>query len=314
MIFAASVAWAAAASVALLTVPLWRTGDGPDSRPGSSSPVTAEQSSEGHELDGGEGVFKDRMETALLADAVHRLSLLLHSDPTASAKVLAEACAESSEERAAAGGPAPSPGGTFTLRPRALRMQGACDAGSDDACVSLAHMYRDGSYAAGNEQAARALLREACRAGLPNACGELGAMFAEGEGGPRNLTSAIRLLNEGCEREKAECWALGRALLQPGKTYDPVKATVALKKGCSGRSAPSCATLAELFLNGTGVEKNVTEGMAWLEAACELGQSESCSQLAGFLSEGKGVERDQARAKLLYAKACALGLYADCSR
>ena len=61
------------------------------------------------------------------------------------------------------------------------------------------------------------------------------------------------------------------------------------------------------YLEGLGVEKNLSKALYWTERAAEHGDRDGQYNLAWFYEEGIGMEKDIGKAKSWYEKAAAQG-------
>jgi hypothetical protein len=65
-----------------------------------------------------------------------------------------------------------------------------------------------------------------------------------------------------------------------------------------------CATLANVYINGLGADKDMGKAIELLEKSCDADSMQGCGALGYILSEGKGVDPDIDRGKKLLDKAC----------
>jgi TPR repeat protein len=63
-------------------------------------------------------------------------------------------------------------------------------------------------------------------------------------------------------------------------------AFAALQKACGMGPEQSCRRLAEAYLTGAGVARDVTRGVALLKDACTSGEARSCRSLGAFYRDG----------------------------
>jgi hypothetical protein len=93
---------------------------------------------------------------------------------------------------------------------------------------------------------------------------------------------------------------------------DPVRATTALDKGCSGGDARSCAQLAKAYETGSAGKIDAALAANIREKACSAGDGKSCRRLAAALDSGDDAA-DQKRAAELWRKGCIGGDATSCS-
>lgn len=79
-----------------------------------------------------------------------------------------------------------------------------------------------------------------------------------------------------------------------------------LRRGCAKKSGGACRALAEAYLDGRGVPKNVAEGTRYLEQACTYRQGSACTRLARLLQSDDRSARDSARIRDLFERGCLL--------
>ncbi|WRC00715.1 sel1 repeat family protein [Helicobacter pylori] len=57
------------------------------------------------------------------------------------------------------------------------------------------------------------------------------------------------------------------------------KAKKYFEKACELKDGDGCGALAVLYINGQGVEKNLTKATQYISKACKLGDQEACEIL-----------------------------------
>lgn len=152
----------------------------------------------------------------------------------------------------------------------------SCEAGSREACVDLAERW----IAAGEVGAAYDRLLATCHEGSTAACMALGRHFVLGTFGEPDPTTAAQLFDQPCTQGLAEgCRRRAEALhtLQ-GADAAPSREIVALYgQACISADGPACATLAELYTRGFGVDEDPDYAAELRVRACTYGHQPSCT-------------------------------------
>jgi TPR repeat protein len=73
----------------------------------------------------------------------------------------------------------------------------SCEAGDNDACLSLAFQYMSGRDTPAEPAKAVPLLRKACDGKIAQACGDLAYLYQRGQGVARDDAMALRLTSRG---------------------------------------------------------------------------------------------------------------------
>ena len=109
-------------------------------------------------------------------------------------------------------------------------------------------MYANGFGVRRDDRYANSLYLDACNKGAAEACGLLGAQYARGRGVKKDFTAAAELYRRGCE----------------------------------GGNAVSCGTLGIALYYG--VPPYHSEGIAFVQKACDMGDEASCQGLPALVS------------------------------
>jgi len=96
-------------------------------------------------------------------------------------------------------------------------------------------------------------------------------------------------------------------LYQAGKYADAFRLLNGIRK-TDRLDARGHYYLALMYVFGRGVEKNVSEAIAWYRRAADQGYAPAQNNLAGLYARGLGVKKDDKKAVALYQKAAAQGL------
>jgi hypothetical protein len=81
---------------------------------------------------------------------------------------------------------------------------------------------------------------------------------------------------------------------------------------CAAGSAGSCNNLANVYLNGTGVEKDSVRAASLFKQACDGNSAVGCSNLGHMYLSDKVVKRDAEKADSLFKRACDGGYAGGC--
>jgi uncharacterized protein len=98
------------------------------------------------------------------------------------------------------------------------------------------------------------------------------------------------------------------ALEQARTCMDPAEC----ESRCTKSDTGSCVVLGDMFLTGSGVQKDEKHAVALFRQACDQGDEEGCGTLGIVLANGTGVPRDPARAWSLLNRACSRGITWAC--
>ncbi len=67
--------------------------------------------------------------------------------------------------------------------------------------------------------------------------------------------------------------------VKSNKAKDYIQAKKYFEKACDLNNGGGCGALAVLYINGQGVEKNLTKADQYFSKACKLGNQEACEAL-----------------------------------
>ncbi len=104
---------------------------------------------------------------------------------------------------------------------------------------------------------------------------------------------------------------------RPAPPLTPKAAEVVVpgaEERCLGGHAPTCLTMADAHLTGSGVEKDEAYAARLLDAGCQAGSAEACRRLGVLCATGAGVPVDAKRAGELFDRACKAGDREACAR
>lgn len=238
-----------------------------------------------------------------------------------------------------------------SLDRRAASTKG-CDAGQLDACVELGRMAEEGEDGPRDRASALAWYEKACAGGSTKGCIELGAFHEHGKGGTIDAPKALAAYQKACDAKdpagcsrlgvlykngargvmkdlgKARdlhraacdagdpdgCWHLGAMYeLGNGVGRDAPAAESLYAKACAGSRWAACASLGNMYCNGSGsVAKDVAKGLALYEKACDAKHEDACTVLALKYKTGDGVPADRPKSLVYFSKACQAGSKSAC--
>ncbi|MFL5354180.1 tetratricopeptide repeat protein [Archangium sp.] len=175
----------------------------------------------------------------------------------------------------------------------------ACEAGNGAACANEGVLSLQSG--AGASTRADDLFTRGCALGSSEACRLLMVETLEHRGGMKDDATQRALFREACDRGAAVgCLALYDALRhQPAENGTRLELPGLLKRACrlgearaceflddvsrvsqrqcGAGSAPACGVLGALLLSEPTVESEATEGMRFLQRACQEGDAASCA-------------------------------------
>jgi len=223
-----------------------------------------------------------------------------------------------------------------------------CQAGENQACAALGRMYLRGLGATRSLDAAETTLQRPCEAGIADACADLGEVYIERREKTDALPKAARLFQIACDRGSAKgCARLGRSLLfGVGVDTNQARAIELLDTVCKRGEPEACVslggfymgaggarrdyatalrlfeqavanggghgTLAVMYWNGYGVERDLEHARMLLEVGCQQGDALACLNLGIMCQLGEGGEPDHDAALAHFQRACELGAERGC--
>jgi hypothetical protein len=159
-------------------------------------------------------------------------------------------------------------------------------------------------------------LRDRCDDGDSASCNDLGAAYENGRGGAlRNPERAAELYGKACSTGyQFSCANLGMLYVEgTGVARDLAKARSLFERACSGGCAEGCSGLGRLLDEGLGIPEDDATAARFLRQGCDGNVPASCARLGELLALGEGVPRDYREAFRLYTRACDAGEANACS-
>jgi len=175
-----------------------------------------------------------------------------------------------------------------------------CEAGESYACRGLWHSLEKGCGLLKNER-----------------CLQLAMRLADPEALNRDLDRALQLLNLSCQRGHEESCQRKRELLTPpeleaAELPEPAALERSFSEACERGSAPGCANLGLMHLQGQARAPSPQRARELHEKACALKLAQACGRLAVLYARGIGGEPDPQRAQEASKRACELGDGVSC--
>ncbi len=193
----------------------------------------------------------------------------------------------------------------FAKDPRAsvTRLEGSCARDNHYACVLAGEVYQFGLGVVSNNDKARAYYAGACDAGYQHACFSL-ANFLTATG---KAKEAQQLLTSACNDGHASaCNGLAFSYYTArGARWDIVEADRLYARACELGDAVGCSNVGEMYQYGIAHDVDPAKAFEMYNKACELGFQGGCGRLAYYLERGEGgATKDEALAEQHYTAAC----------
>lgn len=194
----------------------------------------------------------------------------------------------------------------------------ACDHYLPEGCVAYGKALLTGTLGfKRNEHEGARLVREACDhcAAGPLPCVELALLELTGVGPVKqNVASGLARAEKACEVLPQACTLAGKVHLQGSRGKpEPEKALPFVERACKGGDGGGCAVYGAQLLEGQGVQRDVTRGLALLRDACEkLASGEGCAMYARALLLGAAGPNEQGKGVQIAEALCAQGEAQSC--
>lgn len=190
--------------------------------------------------------------------------------------------------------------------------QRGCEGGDATGCTWLGDLYDTGSGVPRDPQRARSLYERGCNANEGMACEKLGDLIEA-----QDPAKALNLYLRGCDDSAAgACGKAGAVFYKSQQVAGNLARAIELfKRGCSrGTDIDSCTTLANCYLEGRGVSRDVAQAAELLVKVCKATteQSAPCMNAGHLYNGGEALPRDEALALQLFRRACQMGNAEGC--
>ncbi len=174
----------------------------------------------------------------------------------------------------------------------------ACHLGSALGCYNTGLMYNEGRGVPVDDDRAFRAYAEGCSMGSSTACADEGFMRQHGRGVARDPALAVKLYERACVGTACQsgnllgCLNLGRAYRDGiGVAADPARTAGIFRALCNRTLPPDdvepvrqrargCSLLGSMYLVGSGVERDATQGLAFSSWGCDQGDGSGASTLA----------------------------------
>lgn len=156
----------------------------------------------------------------------------------------------------------------------------------------MGFLYSQGMGVPLDRKKAVALYQKAADQGNTSALLNLGVAYYQGDGVPRNLTKAIELLEKiPVEQQPAAGRYLGDIYLAQDSN-NTEKAMAAYHSAAEAGDLASYSSLAEMYLNGQGVDQDVERSVSYYTYAASQGYAPAQYALGIIYANGRGVSRN----------------------
>ena len=157
---------------------------------------------------------------------------------------------------------------------RVMLLQKAADAGSRDAMYDLSDCYLDGEGVEKNEELAVKWLTKAADLDHPLAQTILGGGYCLGYFGlEQNYALSEKYLKLAADKNIADAQAYLSQLYVQMEEYS--QAMVWARKAAQASCQEAYSILGDIYMNGLGVESNLSEALTWYEKAAEKGDADA---------------------------------------
>jgi TPR repeat protein len=129
------------------------------------------------------------------------------------------------------------------------------------------------------------------------------------------ISSTVKDHQAKCEAgDFIACNDLALALFSgTGITRDVAEGLKAYNKACSGGNGLACSNLAGVYIAGDGVKQDYAQAMQYFGKGCDSDDKTSCYNLGAMYLNGYGVRANPTEGSRLMAKACKLGMQQACA-
>jgi uncharacterized protein len=181
--------------------------------------------------------------------------------------------------------------------------------GNADAMLELGERLLQGQGVETNAAEGLQWLHKAADAGKNQAWYDIGFVYSNGVGVEMNITEAMKYFRKGAEAGNADCQTSMGMFYQAGERIpggvkaDPAEAVKWYRLAAEQDHGEAIFHLAQLYMQGEGVQQDAIEGVKWFRRGAELGNPEAKWILGRCYEEGRGVAKDIVQACALYSAA-----------
>jgi uncharacterized protein len=201
------------------------------------------------------------------------------------------------------------------------RLQQSAKEGNPHAAFIVGQMFYSGVGTPRNDAEAALWFKRAADGGNAEGAYNYGYMRMYGLGGPSNPTEAVNWYQQAAQSgsPRGELSFAAALLTGTGITKNEAQAIPIFKRLASRNlltsndadlvesQALTAGLLGDFYRSGTGVEKDISQAIAWYSRAAEKGDQFAARDLAKIYFEGDGVPKDANLFKAWLAKAAELG-------
>ncbi len=151
-----------------------------------------------------------------------------------------------------------------------------------------------------------------CDSGVGEGCYKLGNLLLNGKGFESSILDAILVYTKGCKLgHTGACYGVGIQLLNSKDKSLEERSREFFRLGCyetveSKETFSSCNKLAQIYMEGIGVQIDDNKSVELLKKACNNGKGEkqSCRVLGTYHNNGYILEQDYSKAASYFKKGC----------
>ena len=180
------------------------------------------------------------------------------------------------------------------------------DLGDANAQLAIGEMYADGDGLSRDDAQAVTWFQKAAEQGNAKAYYNLGVMSFEGRGTPQDDVKAMEFWRKAASLNYFSAQGKINDLYDAAQTGD-ARAIAWLRNIANHGEIKAQNTLAHMYYDGTGVDRDYTEASQWYLKAANAGDATAQWHLASMYSIGKGVEKDVSKIVFWLEKAAKQG-------
>ena len=160
----------------------------------------------------------------------------------------------------------------------------------------MGYLYNEGRVVPADPKKAVMLYQKAADQGNSGAMLNLGVAYYQGNGVPRNLIKAIELLEKIPVEQKPEAGRYLGDIYLAQDSENTERAVEAYRSAAEAGDLLSYVSLAEIYLDGRGVDKDVERAMKYYTYAASQSSGAAQYALGINYANGRGVSRDPVKA------------------
>ncbi|MBQ4472548.1 MAG: sel1 repeat family protein [Alphaproteobacteria bacterium] len=172
-------------------------------------------------------------------------------------------------------------------------MQRSLDQNYHLAQAYMGFLYSEGQVVPADRKKAISLYQKAADQGNTSAMLNLGVAYYKGEGVPRNLVKAIELLEKIPVEQKAEAGRYLADIYLDQDSSNTAKAIAAYRAAAAAGDLISYNSLASMYLNGNGVDRDVERALKYYTYAASQGEPAAQYALGLLYVNGERISRNR---------------------